>query len=298
MGLRETYERFPYLDIQELIEFHAVFDGYEGLSLVQPKETILETIDIYILHQYQALKDLFHFSDDPQIQEDMDNALIRLARGDRKSLSIYKKENISPSKGRLIYKELYEQGIIQKEPSREEPIRDYPGQLVKKELRRYQIEDKIHFCDEMTRFWFTFIAPNSALLEEGNTAPVLTQIAQEFEKYVSLTFESLSEALIIQTLEEHDITQTGSYWDRNIEIDLLLETADDLIIAGESKWKNHKVCKNVLNSLQKKCQRANLNVTYYALFSKSGFSKELEELKDESVLLFTLDDFERLCHDR
>lgn len=297
MGLRETYQCFPYLDIQELIEFHAVFDGFESPFCIEPKETLFETINTSILQSYLSLKDLFLYSDDPQMQEAMENALIRLARGDRKSHSIYKKENIPQPRGKLIYKELYEQGIIQKEESREEPLRDYPGQLIKKELRRYQIEHKIHFSDEITRFWFTFIAPNSALLEAGDSAPVLTQIEQEFEKYVSLTFETLSEALIIKTLEEHDILRSGSYWGRNIEIDLLLESADDLVIAGESKWKNHKVCKNVLNSLQKKCERANLNVTHFALFSKSGFSKELEERKDDSVLLFSLNDFERLYHD-
>ena len=297
MGLRETYQCFPYLDIQELIEFHAVFDGFEDSNSLHVKETLLETIETTILQEYFSLKDLFRYSDDVQMQEGIENALIRLARGDRKSYSIYKKENIPQPKGRQIYKELYEQGIIQKEESREEPIKEYPGQRIKKELRRYQIEHKIHFCDEATRFWFTFIAPNTALLEKGETVPVLAQIAQEFEKYVSLTFETLSEALIIKTLEEHDILRSGSYWDRQCEIDLLVESADDLIIAGESKWKNHKVCKSVLNSLQKKCERANLNVTHYALFSKSGFSKELQELKDESVLLFSLKDFERLCHD-
>ncbi len=187
-----------------------------------------------------------------------------------------------------MYKSLFEKKIIRKEKSREKPLREFKGQLIKKSLRKYEIQDKIHFCDNFTRFWFTYIAPNI-----DKTLHV-DQIMQSIEQYISLSFEELSNDLIIHKYKKENIINHGSYWDKNIEIDLLVETKDGTIVAGESKWKNHKVCKNILKSLQKKCDKAELGASKFVLCSKSGFSKELKSKQSDEVMLFELKDFEEL----
>ena len=214
--------------------------------------------------------------------------MIRLAIGDRKSYTVYKKENISQVRGRALYKSLFEKNIIKKEKSREKPIREFKGQLIKKSLRRYEIQDKIHFCDNFTRFWFTFIAPSI------NKPLHVNNIITNIEQYISLSFEELSNELLINRFGKNSIVNYGSYWDKNTEIDLLVETKNGIIIAGESKWKNHKVCKNILKALQKKCEKAELGAKKFALYSKSGFSKELTKKKYDEVMLFELKDFEEL----
>ena len=62
------------------------------------------------------------------------------------------------------------------------------------------------------------------------------------------------------------------------------------IIVGECKWKNSKICKKTLTSLQKKCKVAEIDAKFYALFSKSGFSNELLKNRDKNILLFDLED--------
>jgi hypothetical protein len=99
-------------------------------------------------------------------------------------------------------------------------------------------------------------------------------------------------------LKEFDITESGSYWDRYIELDIMAKTSNGKTIAGEAKWKNQKISKNTLNKLQKKCELAGLKVDYFALFSKSGFSNELLKKHDKNVLLYDIDSFKGLLDDR
>jgi hypothetical protein len=54
---------------------------------------------------------------------------------------------------------------------------------------------------------------------------------------------------------------------------------------------------NMLNSLKEKCQKSELNITDYVLFSKNGFSSEVEALKDTDLTLLTQKDLDSLLDD-
>ena len=77
----------------------------------------------------------------------------------------------------------------------------------------------------------------------------------------------------------------------------MLFRIDDKIIVGEAKYKERKVCKNVLNLLLYKCTKLGIEPDIIALFSKSGFSKELLSLRDERVRLYEIKDFEELINE-
>jgi hypothetical protein len=217
--------------------------------------------------------------------------LNRLAIGDRKIYSVYKKESISQGVGRSIYRQLFDSGIIVIEKSRETLPPHPPKAKRKKALRGYKAQDKIRFRDNFTRFWFTFLSncQDPLICKE--------KIKSHFEAFVGLAFEQLSLALLASHFNQPQILSQGSYWDRRHEIDILVTLDDKRVVAGESKWKNRKVCKNILTSLQTKCSYAKLHVDTFALFSKSGFSKELLKNCGNNVLLFDLDSFERLRDD-
>ncbi|MDA7848272.1 DUF234 domain-containing protein [Sulfurospirillum sp.] len=288
MSLKKFHEQFPYFDIQESIEFYSIFNGYPFLEFIKLDDDLATCIQTNIIDKIDELKPYFIYDVDENFQNDLKSILIQLAIGDRKSYTVYKKVNISQIRGRALYKSLYKKNIIKKEKSREKPLREFKGQLIKKSIRRYEIQDKIHFCDNFTRFWFTFIAP---FLDK----PLhVRNIIPNIEQYISLSFEELSNELLIHKYKKENILNYGSYWDKSIEIDLLIETKNGTIIAGESKWKNHKVCKNILKTLQSKCERVNLGATKFVLCSKSGFSKELISKKSDDILLFELKDFEEL----
>lgn len=292
MTFGEFHERYPYLNIKECVEFYSVFNGHPFLDLLKFDYDLEQCIDLYILERVKELQSYFVYDENKKFQSDLELVLMRIAIGDRKNYSIYDKDNISQLRGRALFKALFEKNIIKKEKSREKPKKLHKKQLIKKSLRRYKVQDKIHFIDNFTRFWFTFITPN--LKSPLHVEEIKKQINQNLESFISLSFEELSNELLIHKLKKENIINYGSYWDKKIEIDLLIEDKNGTIIAGESKWKNHKVCKNILNKLQNKCKKTDLKIDYFALFSKSGFSKELLNQKNSNILLFDLEDFKGL----
>jgi hypothetical protein len=86
----------------------------------------------------------------------------------------------------------------------------------------------------------------------------------------------------------------GPFWSRDVEIDLLCETADGGHLAGECKWSVSPVGPRALEGLREKTM--SLPETWQkglrlALFSRSGFSDSLRERADaEDVLLVGLED--------
>ncbi len=274
--------------MEESITFFSVFDGFDNLSAINSYENILQSIEHLILKDYRRVQKQFPFN---KIDINSRKMLHRIAIGNRKSHSIYK--DFSQFRGRTIYKNLLFMDIIEQEYSREKPLKKTPKQLLKKELRSYKIEHKIKFKRDFHRFWFTFIYPNMELLENREYTKVLEIIEEKLDYYISLTFEDLSNALIRSDFK-NQILDSGSYWDKYIELDLLIKFNNGALLAGECKWTNHKISKNILNKLQKKTQKSHLNIHYFALFCKNSFSNELLNNREKNILLYELKDFERL----
>jgi len=291
---RQRFKTFfthtPYLEIEELIRTFSVFDGFPNLSLLKNHETLMQNIKHHILVHFSDNRELFLFSHDTRLQEDIEKTLHRLAIGTRKQHSIYK--NISQSRGREIYKILFDSAVITKEYTREKPLLKHLGPL-KKEFRGYRREDKMLFTKEFYRFWYTFIYPHYASLEKNEYNQALEDIQKHLDYFVSDFFEELSNNLIV-ALYEDKVLEYGGYWDKDVEIDLFVKLTDGRQIVGECKWKNHKVSKNTLNKLKKVSDKAGLKADYFALFSKNGFSIELKKGVDKQVMLYDLESFKRL----
>jgi ATPase len=178
------------------------------------------------------------------------------------------------------------------EKSQEKPRVKNKRQILKKSERAYKIEDKIHFNSHFSRFWFRFIEPNLSLLKEGRSEEILELIRREFDEYASLGFELLSGELMAKKLGFNGIL-LSSFWSKNIELDMLF-SINGKIIVGEAKYKERKICKNVLNLVLHKCKRLGIKPDIVALFSKSGFSNELLGLKDKRLRLYEIKDYEEL----
>lgn len=288
--MKEFSANFPYLEIKELISYYAVFDGFKELERLHNYDNLLQNIEENILKKYEDLKGLFIYSDDFKVQRDLEKMLFRICVGSAKTYCAFKND-ISPNYGFSLYKILFEKRIIEKELSRQKPFRIDSKQQIKKELRGYHIEDKIRFCKNFYRFWFTFIAPNSSLIEKGEFSTVILKIEKELDKHISFTFEILSNELISK---KFNCVECGSYWDKKVELDLFCKTSKGKIIVGECKWKNQKISKNTFNKLQKKSNLAGLKVDIFALFSKNGFSNELLKHSSETLLLYDLNLFKEL----
>ncbi|MCD8212624.1 MAG: DUF234 domain-containing protein [Campylobacter sp.] len=277
-----------HLDIDEIIKFHLVFDEFE---LSKAYYDVFEAIDNEILKNYKALMPKFYFSSDAE--QAIKKALIKLAKSDRKRSAIRK--ILPQTLANKVYAQLFEKEFLFIEKSREQPKIRQKRQAVKKSERRYKIEDKIHFSSHFSRFWFRFIEPNLELLKNGERQKVLDAVKEKFDEYASLGFEMLCGEFIAKILGING-TIFSSFWKKDMELDMFFRI-NDKIVVGEAKYKEHKVCKNVLNLLLYKCEKLGVKPDLIALFSKSGFSKELKSSKDDRLRLYEIKDFERLLHE-
>lgn len=284
-ALKSTFERMKHLDIHELIKFHLVFDEFD---LKRSYYDVFEAIETEILNDFLALMPKFYFESDTN--DAIKSALIKLARSDRKKFSVNKilPQNLASK----VYAKLFEKNFLLLEKSREIPLKRTKRQALKKRDRGYKVEDKIHFNSHFSRFWFRFIEPNLSLLKEGRSEEILELIRREFDEYASLGFELLSGELMAKKLGLDSIL-LSSFWSKNIELDMLF-SINGKVIVGEAKYKERKICKNVLNLVLHKCERLGIKPDIVALFSKSGFSNELLGLKDERLRLYEIKDYEEL----
>ena len=223
------------------------------------------------------------------------SVLTGIALGDRRSHSAFKRARISEDMGNSALDYLIQTGIITREPSREIPVqRDYPTQKLKKEIEKHQISDKFIFATPFLRFWFAFISPLFHGIQEGDYEEVKKRFENREQGLSSLIFEQLSIELLKQNFQDDPIVESGSYWDREVEIDILAKTASGKIIVGECKYTNTKVNKSELTRLKEKCEKVGIQADIYVLFGKRGFSNELKNLKGADLRLWTLKSFKKL----
>ena len=108
--------------------------------------------------------------------------------------------------------------------------------------------------------------------------------------------ELIYEQLILEMLkksfkdafEGDPIIGIGGYWDKNVEIDILIKRKSGEMIAGATKYSKSKANKSELTKLKEKCSQAELDVDTFVIFSKNKFSSELKKEKGEKLQLFSL----------
>jgi hypothetical protein len=219
--------------------------------------------------------------------------LIAVARGDGKLYSVLRKAKLSESAGEKIVDTLVSLDILSIEYSRESPLRTHPKHKLPRDQRAYRIQDKLRFRQPYMRFWFGFVEYYKNDLIAGKGEKFLENFEQHYERLRTLVYEQLCNDLLL-TVYDEPIISSGSYWNVYSEFDILAVTKSKKIILAECKYKQRTVCKSELTKLKQKAAESGIKVDVYALFSKSGFSKELLGLQDEKLLLFDLNDLKVL----
>ena len=123
-----------------------------------------------------------------------------------------------------------------------------------------------------------------------NLKYVKNKINNEFELYVSKIYEDLARESMWENVP-FPLLKVGRWWDKNTEVDIVALGENNKIVFGECKYSKKQVGLNVLKELQEKVKNIKWNnknrEEYFILFSKSGFSEELEELaqKEKNIIL-------------
>lgn len=276
--------------MEHAIELFAIFGGLEAvLDTGKDAECLIES---HILRPFETHRRAIYepLAENPLLPK----LLNAIAVGDRRGGSAFRRARIGKERGQEGFAVLRSIGYLQIEHSRETPLmRTYPKQRFKKEIERHRISHKYRFATPFLRFWFGFIHPFESSLRKGDYAPFFNNFRTHFNAFVGFIYEELCDQFICEILSvrfSDRVIESGSYWDREVEIDLLSDTLSGETWIGECKWTNHKRGKKELRHLEEKWVKLSLSPDKVFLFSKRGFSNELQTLKYPNLYLFDAED--------
>jgi len=290
----DFYHRNLPSDMETTITLFSIFGGLDiSIDADADHHTLLRE---HILEPFDELRASIL---SPLMGESLYIRLLHaISIGDRRLDSAFRRARIGKERGKEAFDLLRYYGYLSLERSREiPPVRTHPKQKFKREIERHKISHKLRFSSPYLRFWFAFVEPFSKAIQQGEYKTFFEHFETRFGGFVGFTFEALCDLYLRHILSErfNDVLlDSGSYWDREVEIDLLSETSNGETWVGECKWTNHKLNKKELHRLEEKCHRIHLEPDKIILFTKRGFSNELSNLRRDNLILVCSDEFEEL----
>jgi AAA+ ATPase superfamily predicted ATPase len=136
--------------------------------------------------------------------------------------------------------------------------------------------------DPFCRLWFGAIYPYTSFFEFAETEPAYSRIEPIITKLVAERYEEVCRQWIRARAMEFNAVSVGRQWSSAYEIDVAAVNPEgELTVVGECKWSDHKLGADTLSELKRKVISHKLPVAencQYVLFSKAGFTAELENL--------------------
>ena len=265
------------IDFEQAVEYFAVFGGMGwNVDLSKP---IDELIEEKVLKNYRYIHgDIAHTTKSKPIYHSL---LSAIASGDRREFSAFKKANVKREEGEEAIDWLIKNEILVFDKSVEKPLKETDAN-----------SDKLLFTQPFMRFWFSSVSPYYKGIKEGNYKEMKEHWSRIKAGFSDLIYDQLVLEMLKQSFREafegDPIISIGGYWDKNVEIDILIKRKSGEMIAGTTKYSKSKANKNELTKLKEKCAQADLDVDTFIIFSKNKFSSELKKEKGEKLQLFSL----------
>ena len=300
---------FPDYSDEEKMLAYAILGGIPHyLCQFDPALALSENIIKNVLTKGCVLYSEVEFLIRQELREPaLYNTLIEaIALGNTQLNDIYMKTQIEKSKISVYLKNLTELQILEREFS------VLSGDKEKATSTRglYRI------TDNFLRFWFGFVFSNLSDLETGDAEGVLTYaVLPRINDFASPVFEMVCREFIRKKNRMGElpfrVSKLGRWWgklNKNVPADngesgLTSADSEIDIVAVDGKSKNYILCECKfrnsemdaadLERLKGKSEIVKKGASVgYALFSKSGFTKELtaQAKEDENLRLFSLSD--------
>jgi len=270
-------------DFEKAVEYFAVFGGMGwSVDMTKPLDKLIVN---KVLNNYRYIHgDLTKITHSKPTYHAM---LTAIATGDRREHSAFKKVNIGREDGEEVIDFLIKDGFLKFDRSVEKPVNEADG-----------ISDKLLFITPFMRFWFAVVSPTYKSIKEGDYKEVTERWAGMKSEFTALIYQQLFlELLQLSFKDEFEgdaIEAIGSYYDKNVEIDILAKRKSGTMLAGSCKFGKQKMNKSELTKLKENCAKADLEIETFVLFSKNKFSSELKKEKGQSVRLYSLRNLAKL----
>jgi len=278
---------FPRASFDRCLEFYSLAGGNASyLKRLDPARSTERNIIDQILQPEAFLSREVEFILREELREPRNYFAIlkAIALGKNRVGEIVNETGIEKSSLHKYLFILEDLQVIEKEV----PVTEHAPLKSRKGLYRIQ--------DQFFKFWFRYVLPNRARIEEGRLGSVLSRIREDFPTLVAENYERLA----ADTVKAHEdrlfpIENAGRWWTKNEEIDLVaLNQERREILFGEVKWSARPVGTDIYENLKRKAALVDWHngerTERLCLFSKSGFTKTMLDLAREGgVVLFHKD---------
>lgn len=274
---------FPAYDAETMVRTYSVVGGIPAyLEQFAPDEDLLTNVETRVLSRGAFLYEEPEFLLRQELREPSTYMAIleAIANGATRVTEIANEIGRDASGLSRYLSNLSRLALVE----RETPVTDPDGRGV------YRL------TDQFLRFWFRYVSPNRATLEQGRTEPVRETIAETLPVHVSWTFEEVCRQAVRTPAFPIACTRVGRWWDDELEVDVAgVDEASDTLLLGECTWTDEVVGPELLRQLETleadvRWHGSNRSVAY-TLFAKSGFDERLLSIAAErdDVILFTVD---------
>ncbi|WP_129113972.1 ATP-binding protein [Halegenticoccus tardaugens] len=290
LPFRSTQEFVPTYDPEERVFVYGVFGGTPRyLSPLDPSQNLGENITRLLCDPDGALHD------EPETVLQMElsevntyfSVLESMASGNHSRNKIAQGAGIESTNTSYYFDRLETLQIIEKHhPALADPARS--------KRTRYQIRDPVF------RFYFRYLYGRGGQYELYGENAYEDLIEPKLPDFVSETFESLCHQAVPALYADYQLTQVPSqWWYKGREVDVVAPTDESTLIAGEAKFTSAPLGYDVLSDLEDDVEHIDWTPTTggdpvyeFALFSRSGFKRSVEEAADEreNLRLFDLSD--------
>ena len=277
---------FPHVSDEKLIELYSVIGGIpKYIEIFNPKKNVFENIKEHILEKkgYLYAEPRFILSEEVSETTTYFSILKTIASGQHKMGNIASRLMTSTQNLTGYFNMLIDLGILE----RRVPVTEAMPE--KSKMGLYFIKDNFF------RFWFRYVFANQNYLEMENTDYVFRKVKDEFDEFVSLTFEDIAPNILFDGKAIRSLPfepeKWGRWWDRKNEIDLVaINSSEKKALFIECKWSKRLVDIDVLTDLKNKALKVEWfkdeRQDYFAIISRKGFTKRLVEMAErEGIML-------------
>ncbi len=288
--LLQHFRSFAYQnsidDLDTALEYFTVFGG-TGWD-IDTSKSVDVLIKEKVLSNYEPLHNaITRFTHGNMLYHLL---LSIIARGEEHEDAVFKKARVGRDKGEEAMDYLEMKSLLKFSPSVEKPVKSSDAR-----------SDKVLFELPFMRFWFATVSPYYKSISSGD----FTEFEENWNKLRDNFSILLSNLLVLELVKEHfaaafvedPIVSIGSYYDKQTEIAILAKRKSGKMLAGACKYAVAPAKTNMLDALKQKCQTAELDVSDYVLFSKNGFTPELEQMKESTVTLLSQKHLSLLLND-
>ncbi len=268
--------------MENTIEKFAIFGGVNWGN-IDTSSALYPLIEKLILEDYRFIRnDITELTGGAPLYHAV---LSGIAQGDGRTHSSFKRAKVDEATGTNIVEELTQKGIIRVDKAKN---------IFTSWEQNEKVDNKLYFNAPFLRFWFAYVSPLFKGIRDGDFKEVKQKIQNSENEFRQLVFVQLSHELLKLQMQDDPVVEIGSYWDREVELDIYAKTKSGKTIVGVCKYTNSKIRKSELSRLQEACEKAKIEADTYVIVAKNGFSSELKSLKGGALKLFTLKSFKAL----